>query len=312
MVETKSVARERQVAIVGCGTIGCSWATAFARAGYTVRLFDASAQVRQGALAMVESMLAGPRGEIDLTQASRLSVAPTLADAVRDVDYVQESVPEHLELKRALFEDLGRATRADCILASSASALLPSMFLDSLHHRERALVAHPFNPPHLIPLVELVPSPWTAAPVVDQVVALLEGIGQAPVVLRAEVAGYVGNRLQAAVVCEAMNLVARGVVDPADLDKCMTLGLGRRWALMGPFQTMALNSLVGFKDYVAKYQEAYRELAGSLDLTAPWPDETIDRIDAYLRDAAAANPACFDRRARDAILMRLGAFLEAR
>lgn len=310
MVESSTVAK-RAVAIVGCGTVGCGWAAAFARAGHSVHLFDASAEVRRSAQTTVESMLTGPKGELDAAQVSRLAVARSLAEAVRDVDYVQESVPERLELKRAVFGELGRATRADCILASSTSALLPSQFLDTLEHRERALVAHPFNPPHLIPLVEIVPSPWTERTALARATALLKEIGQEPVVLHAEIAGYVGNRLQAAVVCEAMSLVARAVVTPADLDKCMTLGLGRRWAVMGPFQTMALNSLAGFKDYVQKYQVAYRALAGSLDLAAPWPAETIERIDTYLREGAAADGARLDRRARDAILARLREFLEA-
>lgn len=309
MTETDTAAIERRVAIIGCGTIGCSWAAAFARAGYSVSLFDESAEVRQQASTIVESMLKGLADSPAADAVSQLTVARSLAEAVHDADYVQESVSERLELKHTVFQQLGSTTRADCILASSTSALLPSRFLDELRHRERALVAHPFNPPHLIPLVEIVPSPWTDAAVVRRAVAMLEGIGQTPVVLHAETPGFVGNRLQAAVVCEAMNLVARKIISPEDLDKCMTLGLGRRWAVMGPFQTMALNSLGGFRDYVSKYQDAYRALAGSLDLRAEWPEEAIERVDHYLRSVAAKNPAFLDRRSRDAILAGLGAFL---
>jgi 3-hydroxyacyl-CoA dehydrogenase len=257
---------------------------------------------------VIDSMLRESGGERSGTAIKLIRVAESLTDAVAHADYVQESVPEDLQVKRQTFEEMSRAVTRHCVLASSASGLLPSLFLDSLLHRERALVAHPFNPPHLVPLVEVVPSPWTDVAVTQAAMTLLREIGQEPVLIRKEVTGYVGNRLQAAVVCEAVSLVARGVVSPEELDKCMVYGLGRRWAFMGPFQTMALNSLAGFGDYVRKYRSVYLDLARSLELSSEWPDEAINAIDRYLTDAEQDQPGYLDRKVRDKKLARFAEF----
>jgi 3-hydroxyacyl-CoA dehydrogenase len=250
-----------------------------------------------------EGTRGGRESAIDL-----IRVVDSLPSAVAHADYVQESVTENLETKRQVLEEISRSAPRHCVLASSTSALMPSLFLDSVVHRERALVAHPFNPPHLVPLVEVVPSPWTDVAVTQAAMALLTEIGQEPVLIRKEVTGFVGNRLQAAVICEAVSLVARGVVSPEELDKCMVYGLGRRWAFMGPFQTMALNSLAGFGDYVRKYRSAYQSLAHSLDLMSEWPDETIDAIDRYLTGAEQAHPGYLDHGVRDEKLARFAQF----
>jgi 3-hydroxyacyl-CoA dehydrogenase len=305
---TNLAAPRPRIGIVGCGTIGCSWAAAFARSGLAVTVFDASTQARTAALPLIESMLgeteSGTRGE----PPGSIQVCESLAEAVAHADYVQESVTENLEAKQQVFNEMANAAPPNCVLASSTSALPPSHFLATLVHRERALVAHPFNPPHLVPLVEVVPSPWTDAGVTKRAVALLRDIGQEPILVRREIAGFVGNRLQAAVICEAIHLVGRGVISPEDLDKCMVFGLARRWAFMGPFQTMALNSLWGFGDYVRKYRSAYMELARSLNLTEEWSDEVIDEIEHYLTNADSVHPGYLDRRVRDKKLASLRRF----
>jgi 3-hydroxyacyl-CoA dehydrogenase len=253
---------------------------------------------------MLSETEGGTRGE----PPGSIRVCESLPEAVAHADYVQESVTENLEEKKQVFNEMANAAPPTCVLASSTSALLPSLLLATLVHRERALVAHPFNPPHLVPLVEVVPSPWTDANVTQRAVALLREIGQEPILLRREIAGFVGNRLQAAVICEAMTLVGGGVISPEDLDKCMVFGLARRWAFMGPFQTMALNSLWGFGDYVRKYGSAYLALARSLNLTDGWSDGVIDEIDKYLTNAEAAQPGYLDRRVRDKKLASLRRF----
>jgi 3-hydroxyacyl-CoA dehydrogenase len=299
---------KKAIAIVGSGTIGCSWAAAFARYGYPVRVFDASADARRSAPAVIDSMVRetqAPGGEPAI---GTVSVVESIEDAVSGASYLQESVTENPAVKQEILEEISRKAPPDCILASSTSAILPSKFLRTVVRPERALVAHPFNPPHLVPLVELVPSPWTDAAITEATRALLAGIGQQPIVVRAEIEGFVGNRLQAAVICEAMHLVASGVVSPGDLDRCMVYGLGRRWAFMGPFQTMALNSLAGFGDYVRKYKGAYLALARSLELTGEWRDETIDDVDRYLERAGANDPEYLDRASRDKRLARLAEF----
>jgi L-gulonate 3-dehydrogenase len=299
------------VAIVGSGTIGCSWAAAYALNGYRVTVFDASPEARAAAPSVIASMMQERVSSASTRSYEQVTIAESLAAAVASADYVQESVTEQLEEKKRLFDEMGKLAPPKCVLASSTSALLPSQFLATLSHPERAIVAHPFNPPHLVPLVEVVPSPWTGEDVTEKVMRLLTQIGQQPILVRREVEGFVGNRLQAAVICEAVSLVSRGVVSPADLDKCMVYGLGRRWAFMGPFQTMALNSLSGFGDYVRKYSSAYLALARSLRLSDEWPEPAIKAIETYLLEMERIHAGFLDRSVRDEKLARLREFHSA-
>ncbi len=187
----------------------------------------------------------GLLGEPVATIAARVTTTGALADAVADAEHVQECAPERVDLKRELFAELDRLAPDDASLASSSSFLPASAFADEVAGRARCLVAHPGNPPHLLPAVELVPAPFTDPAVVDRLAALLESVGMSPVRLKREVDGFVFNRLQGAVLREAYCLVRDGVIDVEDLDRVVRDGLGRRWAVVGPFETVDLNTRGG-------------------------------------------------------------------
>jgi 3-hydroxyacyl-CoA dehydrogenase len=231
-----------RIAIVGSGLIGRSWAIVFARAGHEVALYDSVADHVDTALTIIEGSLRDLESLSLIGSASqvraRMRAAGSLAETLDGADHVQESVPEDRELKHRVFAEMDALASADAILASSCSAIPGSQFLD-VPGRTRCLIAHPVSPPYLVPLVELVPTPWTSSETVESCRRLMEEVGQVPILVRKEVHGFVLNRLQAAVINEAMYLVDEGVVAPDDLDKTMRDGLGLRWSFMGPFETMA-------------------------------------------------------------------------
>ncbi|GIL38881.1 3-hydroxyacyl-CoA dehydrogenase [Roseiterribacter gracilis] len=300
------------VAVVGCGTIGTSWAACFARAGLTVRLFDADparpAFARAEAIEMLRASGDVTGGDVTALQA-RIQLADTLEQAVQNADYVQENAREQAGEKTALFEQLDALAPPDCILASSSSAILPSSFLAGLPGRSRCLVAHPFNPPHLIPVVELVAPAWVAPEILARTATFLESIGQLPIYVAREVDGYVGNRLQVAVVNEAMALIDRGVVSPGDLDRCVTQGLGLRWAFIGPFETMDLNAPDGFAGYVGRFGDSYQQLGRTLALDSPWSQEAIDRVAAWRRSELPLADLKQRQAWRDDLILRIRALV---
>ena len=233
----------RSVAVIGAGTIGLSWTTLFAARGWTVHVHDPrpdTASVVAEGLRQFGPTLPEPVPPDEL--ATRVHLHDELADAVRDVDLVQENGPEDIDLKRRLFADIGAAAPDTAPLASSTSGLRPSDIAAKLPDdvAARLIVAHPFNPPHLLPLVEIVAGERTAAATVDGAVELYRSLGKVPVRIHREVPGFVANRLQAALFREAVDLVLRGVVTPAELDTVVTESLGPRWATGGPFLSFHL------------------------------------------------------------------------
>lgn len=245
------------VAIVGAGLIGRAWATVFARAGWQVRLTDTSAEARADAKRLVARALDDSRtmGVCDDPAAAlaRVSVHETLEQAVAGVALVQENGPETVEAKIALFAALDRSAPADAILASSSSAIVASRFTEGLAGRHRCLIAHPVNPPHVVPVVELCGAPWTAPETIARARAIYDAVGQVPVEVKREIDGFVLNRMQAVLLAEAFRLVADGYCTAEDLDKTIADGLGMRWSFMGPFQTIELNAPGGIADYCRRY-----------------------------------------------------------
>ena len=255
----------KSVAIVGSGLIGRAWAMIFARGGYAVRLYDAVPGVAAAAVGLCAQGLrdlaeAGLCADPDAA-AQRITNAATVAEAVAGVTLVQENGPEQVEIKRAIFAELDRLSPPDAILASSSSAIRISLFAGDLAGRARCLIAHPVNPPHLIPLVELSGADFTAAEVIAAARAIYDEIGQVPITVLKEVEGFILNRLQGALLAEAFRLVDEGYVTPQDLDKTVKDGLGLRWAFMGPFETIELNAPGGIPDYCARYTGFYKRLA---------------------------------------------------
>jgi 3-hydroxyacyl-CoA dehydrogenase len=194
---------------------------------------------------------------------ARVRAATSLADALDGAGHVQESSPETLEAKRTLFAELDRLAAPDAILASSTSTIVPSRFTEALKGRHRCLVAHPVNPPHLVPLVELLGAPWTAAETISQAKTTYELVGQVPIVVQREIDGFILNRLQAVLLSEAFRLAGEGYVTPEDLDKTLKDGLGLRWSFMGPFETIELNAPAGIPDYCQRYGPSLGRLSAA-------------------------------------------------
>jgi L-gulonate 3-dehydrogenase len=252
-------------AMIGSGLIGRSWAIVFSRAGWDVALYDSVAGAADRALQQVANGLRelAEHGLVEDSDGSakRVRVASDLANALHGVDFVQENTPETLEAKQAIFSELDKLAPPNVILASSTSAIVASKYTEGLEGRARCLVAHPVNPPHLVPVVELVGAPWTAPETVARAKTIYESVGQVPIVVNKEIEGFVLNRLQGALLAEAFRLVGEGYVSPQDCDKTIKDGLGLRWSFMGPFETIDLNAPGGMSDYCARYTGFYRNLA---------------------------------------------------
>lgn len=277
-----------RIAIIGTGLIGRSWAMVFARAGHPVRMWDAEPNAAAAGLRIIGERLgdlaaAGLIGEAPDTVASRIVVSGSMAECLEGAAYVQENGPERLEPKRALFAAMDAICGPEVILASSTSGIPASAFTESLPGRARCLVAHPVNPPYLVPLVELVGAPWTSPEVIARARALMDAVKQVPVVAHKETKGFVLNRLQAALVAEAFRMVRDGVMSVEDVDACVKHGLGLRWAFMGPFETCDLNAPGGIPDYAERYGPLLSQL------TAEMP--------AYDFDAATVARVAAERRA---------------
>ena len=271
-----------KIAIVGSGLIGRAWATVFASNGFAVALYDVKHEAAEAAREHIATNLrelAG-HGLVDDPDGSlaRIRVAADLADALAGVALVQENGPETVEAKRALFAEMDRLAPADAILASSTSYILASTFTEELPGRARCLVAHPVNPPHLVPIVEFAPAPWTDPEVVARAKAIYEQARQVPVVLRKEKAGFILNRLQAVLLAEAFRIVGDGVASAEDVDKTIRDGLGLRWSFMGPFETIELNAPGGIRDYCTRYGASLDRMAKESSAGDPFGQETVDAI----------------------------------
>jgi 3-hydroxyacyl-CoA dehydrogenase len=268
-------------AIIGAGLIGRAWANVFARAGWSVRVWDPDAGQRASAAKLIEESLheLAAHGLVtDPTAAARrVTVVATLEEAVAGAEYVQECGPEVLETKRATFEHLDRAAPPTAILASSTSAIVASKFTEALAGRARCIVAHPVNPPHLVPVVELCGAPWTSEETKRRAREILEAVGQAPIEVKREIDGFILNRLQVALLTEAFRLVQEGYVSPEDLDHTIADGLGLRWAFMGPFETIELNAPGGVADYCRRYVPWFRRYMADLPPPRVWDDAQWQR-----------------------------------
>ena len=302
--------------VVGAGLVGRGWAIVFARAGHTVRLFDVGAEKITDALEAIERNLADLassglvpdpdeiRGRIDGTT--------DFADALKDVIWVQECVFEKLEIKREIFKAMDETAPADSTLASSTSTFPGSAFTSDLRGRHRCLVAHPINPPYLVPLVEIVPTPWTAPETTEGARAFLASLQQVPIVLRREVPGFIVNRLQVALLSEAFRLVEDDVIGAVDLDRAIADGLGLRWAFMGPFETIDLNAPGGIRDYVQRFGQPYYEIAVEQAQARRWDEPLISKVENERRQVLSADQLQARQRWRDLYLMSIVANKKSR
>jgi 3-hydroxyacyl-CoA dehydrogenase len=237
-----------RVAVVGTGVIGASWVAHFLAHGLDVVATDPApgAEARLRSAVAAHWRILTELGLADGASVDRLTFDSNVETAVAEADFVQENGPERVELKHALFAQLDGATRPEVVLASSSSGLLPSAIQDGCpRHPERVLIGHPFNPPHLIPLVEVVPGAKTSTAAMDTAMAFYAAVGKRPIRLRQELPGHVANRLQAALWREAYSLVDRGIASVTDVDTAIAYGPGLRWAVLGPFVNQHLSGGAG-------------------------------------------------------------------
>lgn len=278
-----------KITIIGSGLIGSSWAVVFSRAGHEVCLYDQTETpfdfsrryITEEVSALTQ--LEGKACPADPLQSIRHTT--NLVSAIDGAIYIQESVLEKLEVKQELFAALDPMINDQVVLASSSSGIPASRFTEKLKHRAQCLVAHPVNPPHLIPLVEVVPAPWTDEAVVQRTHALMAEIGQSPVRVDREIEGFILNRLQGALLNEAWWLYEEGYASVEEIDRTVRDGLSPRWSFMGPFQTIDLNAPGGLVDYAERLAPLYYAIAQSRSNPTPWQSEAIrqagEEIEAF-------------------------------
>ena len=264
--------KKKKVALIGCGLIGQSWAISFLSAGFSVSLFDPTEGVTEAAKEKITAKLSDLQnhGLISKRKISdylnQIYLAPSIAKAVEDCVYVQESGPENLDIKKELTQNIDKATPDNIPIASSTSGIPTSLYAYEVEGNYRCIVAHPINPPHLIPAVEIVPAPFTSQSTIKTVKGIISSIGKEPLELNKEIPGFVVNRLQGALLTEAFNLVKEGICSAKEIDKAISEGLGLRWSFMGPFQTIHLNAPEGIAGYVDRYEKMYQGMFEHLDI----------------------------------------------
>jgi L-gulonate 3-dehydrogenase len=280
----------QQTAIVGAGIIGRSWAIVFARAGVPVRLYDNLPDNRAKALERIGEALAQSAALVGDAAAQkavldRITVADRLADVVADADFIHECIDEKLESKRMIFRELDQCAKPSAILATTTSSFPVSTFASELPGRGRCIVVHPATPPHLLPVTEICPAPFTDQAVTDATFSFMEQCGQAPVLIRFEQSSFVLNRLQAALVVEMLRCLNSGIISPGDIDKIISQGFGLRWAFLGPFEGVDLNAAGGIREYLERFGFIFDDMArqNGLEGSVVTP-EAIAMLEKYARD----------------------------
>jgi carnitine 3-dehydrogenase len=296
-------------AIIGTGVIGASWATAFLARGMDVIATDPAAGAEQALRRTVAAQWIAME-QIGLSPGAspeRLRFVASPEDAVVEVDFVQENGPERLDVKRDLFRRLDEAAPAHSPLATSTSTITVSEFQDACtRHPERVVLGHPFNPPHLIPLVEVGGGKLTSEDAIERALAFYRAMGKHPIRLRRESKGHVANRLQAALWQEAFHLVSSGVASVADVDAAIAHGPGLRWSLLGPFLNLHLSGGSGgigalFDKPLWQATEGIWRDLGSLSVN---PDLAKRVVLGITEEIAARDPVELERQ-RDDILVKL-------
>ncbi|GIY00204.1 lambda-crystallin homolog [Caerostris darwini] len=278
------MASKGKVGIVGSGFIGRGWAMLFASVGYEVKLFDVESSKIDDALADIQMQLnkleetGYLRGHLSAAeQFSLISKCDTLKQCVSDSIHVQECVFENVDLKRKVFQEMDAFASNDVVLCSSTSCFPASSFSEDLVHKSQVIVGHPVNPPYYVPLVEVVPAPWTDPSVVIRTKNLMTDIGQRPVVLNKEVPGFAVNRVQYALLDECWRMVRDGIMSVEDIDTSMKEGLGLRYAFIGPLETCHLNA-DGMLDYCNRYGQGINKVSETFGPNPRMEGELAEKV----------------------------------
>ncbi|WP_217544756.1 3-hydroxyacyl-CoA dehydrogenase NAD-binding domain-containing protein [Streptomyces sp. GbtcB6] len=273
-----------RVAIVGTGTIGASWATHYLVRGFDVTATDPAPTAETALRSYVAGAwdAAAAIGLAPGASPDRLGFTPDMRQAVADADFVQENAPERPELKVKLFADLDDATPPDSIIASSSSGITMSDIQVDCRHPERTVIGHPFNPPHVVPLVEVVGGTRTAPETIRDAMSFYAAIGKKPIHLKKELPGHVANRIQAALYREVVYLVQEGVLDVADSDDAVSWGPGLRWGVMGPHLLWHLGGGEGgiqhFMDTLMPRMVGFWEQLGTPEFTPELRDTIVSGV----------------------------------
>lgn len=272
-----------KTAAIGGGVIGGGWIARFLLNGHDVSVFDPHPDARRLVDEVVANAERAYRRMTDapLPAKGSLVFVDSVAEAVRDAGYIQESVPERLDLKLKVLGEIDRHAGPDALIGSSTSGFRPSVLTEGLRHPERLLVAHPFNPVYLLPVVELVPSQATSAGAIERAQAFLAGIGMKPLVVRAEIDGHIADRLLEAVWREALWLVRDGAATTQEIDDVIRYGFGLRWAQMGLFETYRIaGGEAGMRHFISQFGPALKWPWSRLTDVPDLTEELIDTIAA--------------------------------
>ncbi len=278
----------RKVGVVGGGLIGLSWATLFVARGLEVTVYDPQEAVGQSLKDFVEDAWPSMK-QLELTNVDEpiLPKFSTSLEDLKDVDFIQENSPDRIEIKRELIKKLEQIVRADVVISSSTSSLIASDIQSEAKHPERILVGHPMNPPHIVPMVELVAGQQTAPEFMDIAEAFYKRVKRVTIRVKKEVIGHLANRLTSALYREAVYIAATGIADVEDIDLAITYGPGLRWALLGPHLTYHLGGGKGgyrhYLDHLGPTQERRWQDRGTVELTKEVKDKLIDGVNQELR-----------------------------
>ncbi|XP_042912403.1 lambda-crystallin [Parasteatoda tepidariorum] len=300
-----------KVGIVGSGFIGRGWAMLFASTGYSVGIYDVESFKVDEALADIKIQLQKLkelgylRGKLSETeQFNLIHKCNTLEECVSGSIHVQECVFENVELKKEVFKDMDKYVSKNGVLCSSTSCFPASSFTEELVHRSQVVVGHPVNPPYYVPLVEIVPAPWTDPSVVDKTRALMAEIGQKPVVLKKELPGFALNRIQYALIDECYRIYQDGIMSLEDIETSICDGLGLRYAFIGPLETCHLNA-EGMRDYCNRYGEGIYKVSQTFGPNPLMEGEELQRLDEDICKISPLEKMSERRQWRDARLSAL-------
>ena len=277
----------KNIGVIGGGLIGASWAAIFSKSGFNVFVYDPYPDVFDTYKSRVTSFLEELK-TIDETinvekSLNRINANVTIEDLCSNVEYIQESAPETLSVKQELFAKLDNLAPEEVVIGSSSSAMPISSITQNLKGQHRCIITHPANPPHLIPCVEICPGENTSNRTIEKTKEIFTASGASIVNVKKEIDGFILNRLQGALLNEAMRLYSDGYASSDEIDATIRDGLGLRWAFMGPFETIDLNAPGGIKDYISRYGPIFVEMAKNQTKIPDWSEEAGKKLELERR-----------------------------
>ena len=277
----------KNIGVIGGGLIGASWAAIFSKSGFNVFVYDPFSDVFDTYKSRVTSFLEELKS-IDETinveeSLNRIRANVTIEDLCSNVEYIQESAPEILSVKQELFAKLDNLAHEEVVIGSSSSAMPISSITQNLKGQHRCIITHPANPPHLIPCVEICPGANTSEKTIEKTKEIFTASGASIVNVKKEIDGFILNRLQGALLNEAMRLYSDGYASSDEIDATIRDGLGLRWAFMGPFETIDLNAPGGIKDYISRYGPIFVEMAKNQTKIPDWSEQAGEKLELERR-----------------------------